>query len=298
MTRSVVTSTSSGGGGGTTATPPNNNWASGTFGTGLIRVYGSALSTYTFTVPTGITAIRVRLWGAGGGGSGISTGAGGGGGGFAIGEFSVTPGTNHTVTVGAGGQTSTSGGASSFGTLISATGGESANNSSLHAGGTGSGGYINHSGGSAQNSYCGGGGSASLFGHGADGSYASNTNDLTNRKRSGGAGGGMGSNSTSYDWTNHMTGWGPWGIHSYYSSGDTNAANELQRNVSQMRIDSIDMLGTGNGGFGYRAIGSAGINGGGGASSGDGGWPGGGGGMYAGGQTGGYGADGCVIVEY
>ena len=79
----------------------------------------------TFTVPTGVTSITVKAWGAGGGGGAGSTssgtGAAGGGGGFVSGTVSVTPGEQLDLYVGTAGQggsvavTNGSGGADSGG---------------------------------------------------------------------------------------------------------------------------------------------------------------------------------------
>lgn len=295
MARTVITG-SGGSGGGTTLTPSNGNWASGTFGTGLVRVYGSHLATYSFTVPTDITKIRVRVWGAGGGGSN-TTGAGGGGGGFAIGEFTVVAGTNYTVTVGQGGQQNTAGGTSSFGTLISATGGEASSSSGQRNGGAGTGGYVNHTGGGSNNSYGGGGGAANLFGHGNDGDYNGNRNGITNRKKSGGAGGGQGANSNSYELYQFKGGMGPFG--SFFHPGPNQSTNNyVIGGLSFQMIHNIDELATGSGGFGHEAQSAQGVNGGGGGYRGDGGWPGGGGGPGATSSQGGFGADGCIVVEY
>jgi len=79
-------------------------------------------SSGTFTAPAGVTSVTVELWGGGGGGGGgggavgdlaqmlnfvgpnIGGGGGGGGsGGHKKSTVSVTPGSNYTVTVGAGG---------------------------------------------------------------------------------------------------------------------------------------------------------------------------------------------------
>ncbi len=60
----------------------------------------------TYTVPAGITSIRVKMWGGGGGGGhpgGWSYGFPGGGGGYTTGKMAVTPGQNLTIMVGAGG---------------------------------------------------------------------------------------------------------------------------------------------------------------------------------------------------
>ncbi|WP_271024999.1 hypothetical protein [Rhizobium sp. RCAM05973] len=123
-------------------------------------------SSGSFTPPTGVTKVKVSVWGSGGGSGGTfasgSGSQGGGGGGFAQGIIPVTPGTGVTVTIGAGGAaglgTSTptaggNGGTSSFGASISATGGAggiAANavvvSSVVAAGGTGSGGDLQVSG--------------------------------------------------------------------------------------------------------------------------------------------------------
>ncbi len=95
--------------------------------------------TTTWTVPDGVTEIRVKTWGAGGsGGKGATTtshvlgGGGGGGGGYAENDAFVTPGDTFTAVVGRGGVSSEegagrSGQASSFSsstsTLTSAAGG-------------------------------------------------------------------------------------------------------------------------------------------------------------------------------
>lgn len=91
------------------------------------------MSSGAFTVPTGVTKIEVEVRGGGGGGGGGSTsnatGQGGCGGGYGKQVLTVTAGSTHAVTVGAGGAggasgaNGTAGGTSTFGTLISAAGG-------------------------------------------------------------------------------------------------------------------------------------------------------------------------------
>ncbi len=55
----------------------------------------------TYTVPSGVTKIRVKMWGAGGGGG--QSGGPGGGGAFVEGDLCVTPGEVLTLIVGGGG---------------------------------------------------------------------------------------------------------------------------------------------------------------------------------------------------
>jgi hypothetical protein len=63
----------------------------------------SSSGNQSWTVPTGVSLIYVKLWGAGGG-SAYSTGDGpGGGGGFVSGFMNVTPGASLTIIVGRGG---------------------------------------------------------------------------------------------------------------------------------------------------------------------------------------------------
>lgn len=73
------------------------------------RLVTSTGGSSTWTVPTGVTQILVRIWGAGGGGGYTSTGTGGdhggggGGGGYAEKYFDVVPGSVFSYTIGTGG---------------------------------------------------------------------------------------------------------------------------------------------------------------------------------------------------
>jgi len=59
---------------------------------------------YTWTAPAGVTSVRAIVVGGGGSGArGEYNNGGGGGGGFAMGVYTVVPGTNYAVTVGSGG---------------------------------------------------------------------------------------------------------------------------------------------------------------------------------------------------
>jgi len=303
MTR-TVTASGAGGGSGTTLSPSTQNWVTGTFGTGQLMTFGGA-GTYSFVIPTGTTSIRVRVFGGGGSGGNNTGYSGGAGGGFALGTFTVTAGSIHTVTVGAGGYSSSTGGTSSFGSLISATGGTGGStNTGQKTGGTGAGGTVNYKGGDAQGNYSGGGGVACIFGPGNPGTYSGSTlpTGYNSLGRMGGAGGGLGKNGTFYTSDVRGVHLGTFGFKMYGAIGQVSGSQEpSQFAFAPAAIPQcVDMLGTGPGGTADQGRGD-GINGGGGSGNatrpGRGGWPGGGGG--SGGASGyGVGADGCVIVEY
>lgn len=108
----------------------------------------------TYTVPSNCTTILVQLVGGGGGSAGYNES--GGAGGFAEGYYSVSPNATYSVTIGGGGggvgyyAGAGDGGTTSFGALISATGGYGANRNTSHGGGhggSGSNGQINLQGG-------------------------------------------------------------------------------------------------------------------------------------------------------
>lgn len=115
----------------------------------------------TWTVPEGVTEIEVRLFGGGGGGAT----SGGGGGYMAYAKMTVTPGTQYAITIGAGGAADTAGGATSFGTSLTAQGGQPGSSTGGGDGGTGGGGAVESDkasyGGNGQ--YGGGGGGYSHY---------------------------------------------------------------------------------------------------------------------------------------
>lgn len=152
----------------------------------------------TFVVPSGITSLSIKAWGAGGGGgAGGSTGSGGngGGGGYVAGNISVTPGETLTIYVGGGGK---------GGSNISNTGS-----------GGGGGGYSSIYRGSTPLMIVaggGGGGGARIATTGADGGAGGGTTgqagatNYTNNgagggggTQSSGGGGGRGGNNSGTD---------------------------------------------------------------------------------------------------
>lgn len=161
-------------------------------------------SSGTFTVPTGITRVKVQVIGGGGAGNATTflagniwmNGGGGGGGGFGEGVFTVTPGATIAVTIGAAGiANGGTGGTTSFGSFITATGGlgGSASSGGGHEGlgGTSTGGSIsiqgqgdnitiNTTGQVAAGPY----GGLSGYGKGGDG-FSANTSGNGSNGRSG-----------------------------------------------------------------------------------------------------------------
>lgn len=146
-------------------------------------------TTSTEVVPQNVYQMLVMVWGGGAHGN-LSAGSylSGSGGGFAMGIVDVVPGQKlPTITVGAAG-----GGTSSFGTLISATGGSSYNfpgsgtvNSSLRGGFTASGGSGGYTG------------NAVVFSGGASGSPYGNGGSSTVIATGGGAWGGRSSSTAA-----------------------------------------------------------------------------------------------------
>lgn len=196
---------------GTGATP---SWQTPTAGSGFsnLQIFTSS---GTFTIPTGVTKVKVTVVGGGGGGGNGSNGvgaSGGGGGGAAISILSgVTPGNTLTVTIGAGGSAGVAGGTSSVAsgtqtiTTISATGGglgstAGVNGANGGAGGVGSNGNLNLTGdsggpGSRGNTIdLSGNGGSSIFG-GGGGGRAVGTSVAGGAGGNYGGGGGGGSNS-------------------------------------------------------------------------------------------------------
>lgn len=135
----------------------------------------------TYTVPAGVSHIRVRMVGGGGGGQGsgsASRGAGGTGGSTTFGSLTAGGGTGGSDSQSAGGGSASGGdinvaGASAAGSYTASIGGGHGANSAF--GGAGSGGVAGGAGGAAQaNSGSGGGGGGAgtnVGGGGAAGGY-------------------------------------------------------------------------------------------------------------------------------
>lgn len=167
-----------------------------------IEVFTTGTSA-TWTIPTGVTKVKITVIGGGGGGAGTYGGGGGGGGGSIKVLTGLTPGNTLTYSVGAAGANLGNGGTSQVSsgtqtiTTISATGG-TAGSSVGGIGGIGSNGDLNFAGNSGalgaptDGQTAAGGGS--FFG-GAGG--ATNTNPGVNGRAYGGGGssssGGTGS---------------------------------------------------------------------------------------------------------
>jgi hypothetical protein len=166
-------------------------------------------SNATWTKPEGLKYIEVEVQaGGGGGGTGSSSRTGGSGG--AAGGYSFKKilesslGATETVIIGAGGSANNGGSTSSFGTHLSATGGNpGASGGNTSSGGSGSGGDINIQGQSGQECPSGffnstgssnaasGAGGSSKFGFGGTSVWTNNTSGLAGTGYgSGGSGGG------------------------------------------------------------------------------------------------------------
>ena len=134
-------------------------------------------SSGTYTPTAGTRLAHVRLVGAGGGGSGY--GESGASGGYAEGYFTMTGVSSVSITVGTGGGGtyysggSSAGNSTSFGSYMSATGGNGANSSHQHCGGlpgVGTGGqFAYYGGGGTGHGYNGRGGTNFFGGCGAAG---------------------------------------------------------------------------------------------------------------------------------
>lgn len=201
----------------------NNNFSTSTTATTTIGSFPAweigkqkqvFTSSGTFTVPSGIARVWVRVVGGGGGGGGASSdganagGGGGGAGGYSEEFVDVSATTSVEITVGSGGNGGNNetnggtGGASSFSTFLSATGGTGGTGAPGAAGvgaggggGAGSGGDLNVTGGggTAGGPDSGGGGGSGPLGGGGRGVYITSPGSSGGSYGGGGGGGHGGS---------------------------------------------------------------------------------------------------------
>ena len=172
---------------------------------------GTAITTtgmpQTFTIPSGVTRLKVTIVGGGGGGGNgdfsAQSGGGGGGGGTSVVWLSgLTPGLTIIATVGLGGSTAAAGGTSSISsgtqsiTSATATGGSGGGNLVAGSGGSGTGATIIIGGGAGNSGLLngssgpGGSGGSSTFGGGGLGSSGGSNVGSAGRNYGGGGGGG------------------------------------------------------------------------------------------------------------
>lgn len=178
-------------------------------GFGPHTAVGFASGTTAWVCPAGVYFVRCRMWAAGGtgaAGNGSTGGGGGGAGGFAEGWCPVVPGTSYNVVVGiagtppaTSGANGISGGLSSFGAFMTATGGAggfgSAAGGAGGAGGGTSGSVIFFS--ATGNAGVAGGAGIGGAGGGAFGSTGGGTSTTFGGPAQGVGSGGSGGNAAS-----------------------------------------------------------------------------------------------------
>ncbi len=178
-------------------------------------------ATGTYTVPAGVTAIKVETWGGGGGGATRSTnnanryGGGGGGGAYASSTITVTAGTGYNVVVGGGGTAGNGGTSSVFGSnVVVAAGGSGVSTNSRtggaggttaastgttkYAGGTGGTGSANGTSGGSSGAGGGGAGSNGAGGNASEGTAGIGTAQNGGDGATGVAAGNNGTNGNNY----------------------------------------------------------------------------------------------------
>lgn len=218
----------------------NNTYVQGSANNITIKGMKTFTQSGTFTVPANVYTIQAFVVGGGGGmHQSEDQSSGGGGGGYTnYGTFSVSPGQQYYVTIGAGGNfgssyeggTASNGGTTSFGSLISAGGG--ARGSSVYGGAGGSGGG-NSGNGNTQAKWPGDGGE-----NGSNGYIRGQTQNPTGPAGQGRttrafgeasgtlyAGGGGGGNSDSYTVGNGGAGGGGNGAGRGYNWPSSGSAN-------------------------------------------------------------------------
>jgi hypothetical protein len=189
-------------------------------------------SSATWTIPAGVTKVKVTVVGGGGGGgnsggSGTAVTSGGGGGGCAVKYLTgLTPGNTLTYTVGSGGGVGSSGGTSSVSsgtqtiTTISATGGAGGS----QVGGGSTSGYVNGGTGGSSS-----GGTLNMSGQGGGMSYVDNATSGTYISGSGGSsvfGGGGNGNGGGFSGGNGGA-YGGGGGGAYAANGGSGSAGVI-----------------------------------------------------------------------
>ncbi len=208
-----------------------------------------------WTVPAGVTSIKVEVWGGGGGGgaaySGFNStrgGGGGGGGAYNTSTLIVSPNQSYTITIGAAGTAGagssnpTNGGNGGTTTLtgtggtvsaIGGAGGNAANSSNGSGGAGGTGDFNGGDGGASSGNGAGGGGGAGNSGNGGDGGNSvtgtGGTGNPDNTPYTGGDGGAYRTNNGSGNTGNAPGGGGSGGrANGYFSSNNGGAGGAGQ----------------------------------------------------------------------
>lgn len=232
------------------------------------KTWTALTSTGTYTVPAGVTSIRIYAFGGGANGSG---GAGGGGGGCAFGDLTVSPGDVITATF-TGKDVVISRSATTLMTANGATGQSGATATINSAGSfTFSAAYTGGTGGS---SYGGGGSSASPLGNGYNGGSTqgggggwggdggTGNNSISSSYPSGGGGGGVGgagSGGSAVNGGYSGGGGGSGGLANF--SDENNPTNGPARNpVSQAWTDPLMVAMSMYGEGGYPSPGDGDLN--------------------------------------
>ncbi len=246
--------------------------AGGVHPNGGQTIYTTA-GTDSFVVPSGITSITVKMWGAGGGGGGggnASAGGAGGAGGYATSTLTVSPGETLSLAIGGGGDGgvgSTNSGAGGGGGGYSAVR-RSTTPLLVAAGGAGGGGGGRNSGNVGG---AGGGGGGST---GANGSASGTSGGGSGGTQSGGGAAGTGSTNYGTAGSSFQGGAGGDGRSSQGSDGGANNGGTSGGGAGGANDIKSRYAGAGGGGGGYYGGGggtgstsNTGAGGGGGGSS-------------------------------
>jgi N-acetylneuraminic acid mutarotase len=231
----------------------------GTHTDGSTTFYTSP-GTDSFTVPTGITSVTIKAWGAGGGGGGGGTagsGGAGGGGGYTKTTVTVSPGDSLSINVGAGGgagsfssgasgsSSGDGGGGGGYSGVVDTT---TSTTAAVAAGGAGGGG----GGASGNSTYNGGAGGAGGGTSGVDGSASGGANGGGGGTASAGGAGGTGGGNGGSAGSSLTGGAGADGRSGAGADGsNANGGSPGGANGGNGDQSSNDYAGAGGGGGGY-----------------------------------------------